>query len=122
MVIWITGKAGAGKTTLAYRLKYRRDNAIVLDGDEIRDIYHAGYSDKSRSAHIISIGKLAGMLEGQGFTVIVALVSPKQKWRDEARSYCIESELIYVMGGKLWPGTTYEEPDDKEPHTEYEWR
>lgn len=122
MVIWITGKKGAGKTSLAYALKRNRKNAVVLDGDEIRAIYPADYSDRGRWKNIIRIGKLAGLLERQGFTVIVALVSPKGKWRDEARIYCRKSILIYATGGILWSGTTYEEPDDiTEPHIKYTW-
>ena len=122
MVIWITGRQGAGKTTLAYALKKRRKTAVVLDGDEIRAIYPADYSNSGREKNIVRIGKLAGLLESQGFNVIVALVSPRQKWRDMARAYCKKSQLIYAMDGSLWPGTTYEDPDDfLEPHIKYRW-
>jgi len=122
MVIWITGKKGAGKTTLAYEIKAGLNKAVVLDGDEIRAIYPADFSDEGRKNNITRIGQLAGLIEMQGFTAICALVSPKKEWRDEARSYAQKSELIYVEGGTLWPGTTYETPDANETDMIYNWR
>ena len=122
MVIWVTGKKGAGKTTLAYEIKSGLDKAVVLDGDEIRAIYPADFSDEGRKNNITRIGQLAGLIERQGYTVICALVSPKKEWRDEARSHAQKSYLIYVEGGTLWPGTTYETPDDKEADVVYDWR
>ena len=60
------------------------------------------------------IACFSALLEAQGYTVIIALVSPKKAWRQEARAIFKESKLIYVPGGTLWKGTTYEEPDEEE--------
>ena len=43
---WITGLSGAGKTTIS-RLLYdylrtRQDNIVLIDGDQIREVYQNG--------------------------------------------------------------------------------
>jgi len=119
MIIWITGKAGAGKTTYAknvmkscwFKLFHK---CILLDGDDVRKYFPTGFSDKEREEHIMKIARFAALLESQGFTIFVALVSPKKKWRQEARKLFKKSELVYLKGGMLWEGTTYEIPDEEE--------
>lgn len=127
MIYWITGRAGSGKTTLAKKMMADMKNAsvpafvlnqyekmVLLDGDDVRKWFPAGYSDEERHAHIMRVARFAALLEDQGFTVFIALVSPKKEWRMEARSLFQKSRLIYLPGGTLWPGTTYEEPDEEE--------
>jgi len=123
MVFWITGKANAGKTTLAYRLQKELSvPSVILDGDEFRGMIDFGFTDDGRHKNILTIAKLASLIEKQGFIVIISLISPKREWRNEARSLFEESILIYVEGGKLWKGTTYEEPDEDEVDIIYNWR
>jgi bifunctional enzyme CysN/CysC len=120
MVYWITGRPRSGKTTLAYEkaraLKYLGGgtSVLVLDGDEVRDVFPTGFSDEDRYNHIMRVAKIASIAESQGITVIIALVSPKAKWRIEARKLLKESKLIYLSGGTLWAGTEYEEPMEEE--------
>ena len=116
MVYWITGRAGSGKTTLAKKMMadFHCERTVLLDGDNVRKWFPAGYSDEERHAHIMRVARFAALLEEQGFVVIIALVSPKKEWRVEARSLFQESCLIYLPGGTLWLGTTYEEPDEEE--------
>ncbi len=38
MIIWINGPFGAGKTTLAKRLRDRRSKSLIFDPEEIRFI------------------------------------------------------------------------------------
>lgn len=114
MVIWITGRAGAGKTTLAHALAGGNPRAVVLDGDEVRKHFAAGFDDASRWRHIERIARMAALLEEQGFTSVVACVSPKAGWRAAARKLLRESLLIYLPGGHLWKGTEYEEPGPDE--------
>jgi len=118
MVIWITGKASSGKTTYANRLKklieIKDNKVLVLDGDDVRQYFKSGFTDKDREEHILRIAAFAAVAEKQGFIVIVALISPKKEYRVKARKLFDESILIYIPGGYLWEGTTYEEPDYEE--------
>lgn len=112
MVIFITGKSGAGKSTLAKKLK--TDNTVIIDGDDFREYFNAGFSMKDREDHIIRMAKTAAMLEKQGFLVIVAAIMPTRRLRTLARKYCAESLLIYLSGGTLWAGTEYDVPHGDE--------
>lgn len=89
-VIWFTGLSGSGKSTLAYLLKShlvaRGQPAIVLDGDQIRSIFpKTGFDRESREQHIRQTANMAALLEAQGITAIVSLISPYQSSRNYAR-------------------------------------
>lgn len=104
----MTGRKGSGKSTLAKRIA-KQTNGIVLDGDEIRKVYPTGFEKQDRFRHQERLTELAKLFEGQGFTVIIACVSPYRKWREFFQSWfkeCIEIELPF---GELWEGTEYEE-------------
>jgi adenylylsulfate kinase-like enzyme len=110
VVIFITGKSGAGKTTLAKKLK----KDVIIDGDDFREYFDAGYSIEEKEAHIIKMAKTAAMLEKQGLQVVVAAIMPTKRLRNLARKYCSESVLIYLSGGTMWKGTEYEIPGEDE--------
>ena len=77
-VIWITGLSGAGKTTLARALLEKLSEAILLDGDELREALGAansGFDAESRKKLALTYARLAGLLARQGKTVIVATIS-----------------------------------------------
>ena len=77
-VIWITGLSGAGKTTLARALLKRMPEAILLDGDELREALgtpNSGFDVESRKKLALTYARLAGLLASQGKTVIVATIS-----------------------------------------------
>ena len=114
MVIWITGKAKSGKTSLAYKLKRIIPNAIILDGDDLRKEIDSGYQNEGRQRNIMMLSAFAAMLERQGFVPIIACVSPKREWRINERKRFKDSKLIYLEGGELWPGTEYEVPIEDE--------
>jgi adenylylsulfate kinase-like enzyme len=80
-VVWITGLGGSGKTTVAtalVRLLRRLGRvAVLLDGDALpasiaTDLGYA-LADRRRAAE--RYARLAGLLAGQGLTVVVATIS-----------------------------------------------
>lgn len=80
-VIWITGLAGAGKTTLARALVEKRKEAnpcvIFLDGDAMREALaaNAGHTRDERRELAFVYGRLCRMLSSQGFEVVIATIS-----------------------------------------------
>ncbi|MBQ7738502.1 MAG: adenylyl-sulfate kinase [Desulfovibrionaceae bacterium] len=77
-VVWITGLSGAGKTTLAKALLPKLSNAILLDGDEMRealiDVAH-GFDAESRKRFGFTYARWARLIALQGYTVVVATIS-----------------------------------------------
>ena len=119
VVILVTGKAGAGKTTyadrLAEELQEAGKSAIVLDGDRVRqETGNLDYSETGRESHLRHIAGLAAQAERTNIIVIVAVIAPKRKWRRMMQGVWKQSRLVYLPGGQLWPGTIYEQPDDDE--------
>ena len=100
-VIWLTGLSGSGKTTiannLAGHLRKRSFNPVVLDGDEIRDLFKInGFGEEARKTHNLNIGCMASLLEKQGNIVIVSLISPYGDIRDAVRKKCANFIEVHV--------------------------
>lgn len=119
MVILVTGRKDAGKTTYSKRLVQEMLDldipAVLLDGDEYRrETDNADFSDEGRVRNLMGAAALAAKMESDGAVVVVAFVSPKKEWRDMMRSVWNVSRLVYLPGGTLWPNTTFEIPDDAE--------
>lgn len=80
MVIWITGLSGAGKTTFAKKLysqlKTKLPQAVILDGDSIRQTISndLAFDESARKIQIGRVQRLAKLLSDQGLIVIVAVV------------------------------------------------
>ncbi len=79
-VIWLTGLAGAGKTTFASELfrhlKPLHKNVILLDGDVFRRIFgESGYEKAQRLKTAHKLHALAGFLEQNDLIVIVAAIA-----------------------------------------------
>jgi adenylylsulfate kinase-like enzyme len=82
-IIWLTGQSGSGKTTLAQVLKSLVGNAVILDGDEMRESISAeGFSREGRHAHNLRVARLAQVLSRQS-VVIVAVIAPFAETRRE---------------------------------------
>lgn len=110
-IFWLTGQSGAGKTTIAKRLKKDYD-CIVLDGDEMRDSVSlgAGFSREARTEHNYRVARLAKILSKQK-TVIVTVIAPMDEVRKEIENIC---DPIWVYIKKTMPereGHFYEEPE-----------
>lgn len=101
VVVWLTGLSGAGKTTLAMRLKDSMTakglRVEFLDGDSLRTIFpKTGFSRDERDNHIRRVGHLASTLERNGVSVVVALVSPYASSRSFVRGQCRNFIEVYV--------------------------
>ena len=84
-VVWITGLSGAGKSVLAAalvaRLRMVDDEILLLDGDELREVFGASfvnvenYGRDKRMALALQYAHLCNILAKQGFTVVIATIS-----------------------------------------------
>jgi adenylylsulfate kinase len=120
--LWITGMPNAGKSTITYYLLQKcLRNCIVIDGDKFREHITPELSF-SREA-IIENNKRAirmiNYLMGEGFNVIVAMITPFQEIRDLARASISNYLEVYAKCPeevrRLRPNymasdITYEEP------------
>ena len=84
-VIWITGLSGAGKSALAHelvaRLRASGDVVVMLDGDELREVFGAvsvnlkNHNREARLALAIQYAHMCRILAQQGLTVVIATIS-----------------------------------------------
>jgi adenylyl-sulfate kinase len=90
--VWLTGLSGAGKSTIAERLREeleaRGRGVEVLDGDEVRAHLSKGlgFSRADRDANIARIAFVAALLARHGVAVVAAAISPYAAARAAARA------------------------------------
>ncbi len=99
-ILWLTGNTGAGKTTLAQGVEKHFNESstevpaarriVVLDGDEMRRSISLNetMSPEDRRTHNLRVARLAKELQAHGFFVVVAVIAPFQKVRDEVNEIC----------------------------------
>ena len=90
--VWMTGLPGSGKSTLSAILRETLRNGHgryveVLDGDEIRKglSKDLGLSREDREEHARRVSFVARLLSRNGVVAIVALISPYEISREQAR-------------------------------------
>ena len=107
-VYWLTGLAGAGKSTIAAALReeLRKDgvSAILIDGDIVRGLlgnYGEGYAREDRLELGMFYARLCHMLSSQGFTIICATISlfhDIHKWNRKNMSDYLEVLVLAPHG------------------------
>ena len=96
MIVNLTGQAGAGKSTIARELEKLLYRSVVIDGDELREIFvNKDYSEEGRRKNITNAYNIARFLEAKGFTPILALISPYEDLREDLKSISNVKE-IYI--------------------------
>ena len=87
-IFWLYGRSGAGKTTLAVRLRDgladRKIPVVYLDGDEMRSTLCSdlGFKPEARLENHRRIAEIARLLSSQGFSVVVSTMAPEHQQRD----------------------------------------
>jgi adenylylsulfate kinase-like enzyme len=90
--IWIMGLSSAGKSTLANMLVERLRNngypCMLLDGDQIREIFpeRLGYDAASRRKQTERVLRLVKWVSNQGILPVVAIIHPFEDDRLRCRS------------------------------------
>lgn len=92
-VVWITGLAGSGKTTLGKRLAAElraQGRAVVhVDGDGVRALMGSdlGYGTRDRVDNAYRIARLCKFLQGEGVLVVCSTMSLYPEiWRHNRES------------------------------------
>ncbi|GKS11314.1 adenylyl-sulfate kinase [Paenibacillus chitinolyticus] len=91
LAYWLTGLSGSGKTTTAKALAAEiaaRGHAVeCLDGDELRRQVGTGlgFSREDRMENVRRAVFISGLLNRNGITTVVSLISPYREMRAYAR-------------------------------------
>lgn len=101
-VFWITGLAGAGKTTIGSlfyeKLKTEQPNTVFLDGDTLRKVFgnDLGYSKEDRRKCGMRYSKLCQLLQKQEINVICCTIAMFDSIREWNRENILEYKEIYL--------------------------
>lgn len=99
---WITGLAGAGKSSLGRKLfeilKSQNPALIYLDGDSLRDVFEVNGQFEEIQRHQISMkyARLCHLLTTQGIDVICATISMFDDVRAWNRKHISNYTEIYL--------------------------
>ncbi len=100
-VFWLFGRSGAGKTTLARKLRSgfadRDIPVFFLDGDDMRSGLSSdlGFSSEARLENHRRIAEVARLALDQGMNVVVATMAPEHIQRD-AVSRILGNRLVWI--------------------------
>ena len=94
MVYFFTGLSGAGKTTIGgelyRRMKSRRNDVVLLDGDQLRRLsFHktSGYTTEERRRGAYYNFEMCKMLADQGIDVVLCSIAMYNDCRAWAREH-----------------------------------
>ena len=99
-VFWLFGRSGAGKTTLAQRLRTGLANrevpVIYLDGDEMLATLCSdlGFKSEARLENHRRIAEIARLVTEQGLNVVVSTMAPEHAHRDLV-SHILGQKLVW---------------------------
>ncbi len=102
LVVWLTGRPAAGKTTLAREVERRlfREGVrtMLLDGDQLRHGLNGdlGFSPGDRKENLRRVGEVAHLFFRQGAVVLCAFVSPFRADREALRARFPEGRFLEV--------------------------
>jgi adenylylsulfate kinase-like enzyme len=98
MIFVLYGQSGSGKTELGRKICEHIGTDLVIDGDEIRDIFsNKNYSKIGRQQNIRNAHNIATFLHHTtNKDVVVSLVSPYQELRQELCEANL-SEVIQIL-------------------------
>lgn len=98
LTVWLTGLSGAGKSTIANKLKENlKEKCYILDGDVIRKGLNKdlGFSREDRRENIRRISEVAKLFNSAGMIVVVAFISPYIEDRKVAKELHLQSNLDF---------------------------
>ncbi len=101
-VIWFTGLAASGKSTIASMVEERlrgMDKLVEnLDADEVRQNLspNLGFSEEARDENTKRLAWMGKLLGRNGVNALIAAVAPMQAYRDRARDWCPKFVEVYV--------------------------
>ena len=77
---WITGLSGSGKTTISkeliMKIKKNHKNVVLLDGDNLRNIFKNNNFNKSERLNLsYQYAEMANFLVDQGIHVVAAVMA-----------------------------------------------
>ena len=77
------------------------------------------YRDEGRLRHLTNAANAAKEYESKGWIVLMSFIMPRKRYRDKMRKLLEVSRIVYLPGGTLWEGTTYQRPTEREMETRY---
>jgi adenylylsulfate kinase-like enzyme len=87
MIVWLTGKSGCGKSTIAQR--FIKEGWVNLDGDDMRNSINQdlGLSVDDREKNNTRVAQLAMILQRQ-HPVVVSVICPTNEIRRKVHFIC----------------------------------